>query len=120
MGSQLNAQTPERSPDISICFTHTLYRAVIKTRETGISSGYVHGKEEEKYSQTSPYGHLYNTDISLLWPVSLVPEMPNIRHSLPLKYGHLCKADNIGSVPLVSVLKRLDCRTKTEKKSLAV
>ena len=84
MGSQLNAQTPEKSPDIGICFTHTLYRAVIKRRGTGISPGYIHGKVEEKYSQTSRYGHLYNTDTSLLQIVPLVPEMPKIRHSLPL------------------------------------
>ena len=103
-----------------LCFTHTLYRAVIKRWEPGISTGYIHGKVEEKYSQTSRYGHLYNTDTSLLQIVPLVPEMPKMRHSLPLKEGHLCKADNIGSVLLVSVLKRFDCRTKTEKKSLAV
>ena len=84
MGSQVNAQTPERSPDIGICFTHTLYRTVIKRRETGISPGYIHGKVEEKYSQTSRYGHLYNTDTSLLRTVPLVPEMPKIGHSLPL------------------------------------
>ena len=37
-----------------------------------------------KYSLTSPYGHLYNTDTSLLRTVPLVPEMPKIIHSLPL------------------------------------
>ena len=31
-----------------------------------------------------PYGHLYNTDTSLLRTVHLVPEMPKIIHSLPL------------------------------------
>ena len=36
------------------------------------------------YSLTSPYGHLYNTDTSLLQTVRLVPEMPKILHSLPL------------------------------------
>ena len=65
MGSQVNAQTPERSPDIGICFTHTLYRAVIKRWGTGISPGYIHGKVEEKCSQTSRYGHLFVTDSSI-------------------------------------------------------
>ena len=37
-----------------------------------------------KYSLTSPYGHLYNTDTSLLRTVWLVPEMPKIIHCLPL------------------------------------
>ena len=46
-----------------------------------------------KCSLTSPYGHLYNTDTSLLWTVHLVPEMPKIIHSLTLWYRHLCKAD---------------------------
>ena len=37
-----------------------------------------------KYSLTSPYRHLYNTDTSLLRTVRLVLEMPSIIHSLPL------------------------------------
>ena len=36
------------------------------------------------YCQTSPFGHLYNTDTSLLRTVRFVPEMPKIIHSLPL------------------------------------
>ena len=36
------------------------------------------------YSLTSPYGHPYNTDTSLLRTVCLVPEMPKIIHFLPL------------------------------------
>ena len=84
MGSQQNALTPDRSPDIGICFTHTLYRAVIKRWGTEISPGNIHGKEEKKFSQTSRYGHLYNTDTSLLRTVPLVPEIPKIVHSLPL------------------------------------
>ena len=36
------------------------------------------------YSLTSPYGHLYNTDTSLLRTVRLVSEMPKIIHFLPL------------------------------------
>ena len=47
-GSQLNAQTPDRSPDIGICFTHTLYGAVIKRWGTGISPGYIHGKVQSE------------------------------------------------------------------------
>ena len=35
-------------------------------------------------SLTSPYGHLYNMDTSLLWAVCLVSEKPKIIHSLPL------------------------------------
>ena len=34
------------------------------------------------------------TDTSLLRTIHLIPEMPKIIHSLPLSYGHLCKADN--------------------------
>ena len=41
-------------------------------------------KNKSKYSLTSPYGHLYNTDTSLLRTVWLVPEMPKIIHCLPL------------------------------------
>ena len=37
-----------------------------------------------EYSLTSPYGHLYNADTSLLRTVRLVPELPKIIHSLPL------------------------------------
>ena len=36
------------------------------------------------YSLNSPFGHLYNTDTSLLRTVRLVPEMPKMIHSLPL------------------------------------
>ena len=36
------------------------------------------------YSLTSPYRHLNNTDTSLLRTVRLVPEKPEIIHSLPL------------------------------------
>ena len=36
------------------------------------------------YSLTSPYGHLCNTDTSLLRTVQLVPKMPKIIHSLAL------------------------------------
>ena len=36
------------------------------------------------YSRTSPYGHLYNTDTSLLRTVSLVPKRPNSIQTLPL------------------------------------
>ena len=38
----------------------------------------------KRYSLTSPYGHLHNTDTSLLRTVRLVPEMTKIIHSLPL------------------------------------
>ena len=42
------------------------------------------------YSRTSRYGHLYNTNTSLLRTVRLVPEMPKILHSLPpVSYTHL-------------------------------
>ena len=42
--------------------------------------------QETKYGLTSPYGHLYNTDTSV--------------------------KRTLGSVPLVSVLKRFDCNQK--------
>ena len=48
-----------------------------------------------RYSLISPYGHLYNTDTSLLRTVRLVLEMPKIIHSLPLLNGHLCKLDTL-------------------------
>ena len=44
MGSQQNALTPDRSPDIGICFTHTLYRAVIKRRRSGFPPATFIGK----------------------------------------------------------------------------
>ena len=40
--------------------------------------------DKSNYSLTSPNGHLYNTDTSLLRTVRLVPEMPKLIHSLPL------------------------------------
>ena len=60
------------------------------------------------YSLTSPYGHLYNMDTSLLWTVCLIVEMPKIIHSLPLLIWTPVK-QTLCSVPLVSVLKRFDC-----------
>ena len=59
------------------------------------------------YSLTSPYAHLYNTDTSLSWTVCLVPEMPKIIHSLPYNIDNSVKR-TLGSIPLVSVLKRFD------------
>ena len=56
------------------------------------------------YSLTSPYGHLYNTDTSLLRTVRLVPECQKSYTSVKR---------TLGSVPLVSVLKRFDCTTTT-------
>ena len=50
-------------------------------------------KKSNWYSLTSPCGHLYNTDTSLLRTVCLIPEMPKLIPSLPLQYGELCKAD---------------------------
>ena len=46
-----------------------------------------------QYSLTSPYGHLYNTDTSLLRTVRLVPEKP--KSYIPYFYNtrHLYKAD---------------------------
>ena len=60
------------------------------------------------YSLTSPYGHLYNTDTSLSWTVHLVPEMPKIIHPYPYNMDTSAKR-TLGSVPLVSILKRFDC-----------
>ena len=60
------------------------------------------------YSLTSPYGHLYNTDTSLLWTVNLVPEMPKIIHPYPYNTDTSAKR-TLDSVPLVSILKRFDC-----------
>ena len=67
--------------------------------------------QNNRYSQTSRYGHLYKTDTSLLRTVCLVPEMPKISY-----IAYLYNTDTsvkrtlvIGSVPLVSVLIRIDC-----------
>ena len=67
--------------------------------------------QNNRYSQTSRNGHLYKTDTSLLRTVRLVPEMPKISY-----IAYLYNTDTsvkrtlvIGSVPLVSVLIRIDC-----------
>ena len=60
------------------------------------------------YSLTSPYRHLYNTDTSLLWTVCLVPEKP--KSYIPYLYNtDTSVKQTLGSVPLVSILKRFDC-----------
>ena len=60
------------------------------------------------YSLTSPYGHLYNTDTSLLRTVVLVPEIR--KPYIPYLYNTDTSVKRtLGSVPLVSVLKRFDC-----------
>ena len=53
-----------------------------------------------KYSGTSPYGHLFNTDTSLIRTVHLVPERPKTDTSI---------MRTLIPVPLVSVIKRFDC-----------
>ena len=67
--------------------------------------------QNNRYSQTSRYGHLYNTGTSLLRAVRLVPEMPKISY-IPYLYNTDTSVKRtlvIGSVPLVSVLIRIDC-----------
>ena len=54
------------------------------------------------YSLTSPYGHLSITDSSF------EPEMPKIIH--PYLYNTDTSVERtLGSIPLMSVLKRFDC-----------
>ena len=55
-------------------------------------------------------------DTSLLWTVHLVPEMPKIIHSLNLYNKDYSVKWTLGSVPLVSVLKRFDSHTDTSVK----
>ena len=65
-----------------------------------------------RYSLTSPYGYLYKTDTSLLRTVRLALEMPEIIHSLLYKTDTSVNR-TLGSVPLVSVLKRFDFMLKS-------
>ena len=61
------------------------------------------------HSLTSPCGHLYNTDISLLRTVRLVPEKCQ-KSYIPYLYNTDTSVKRtLGSVLLVSVLKRFDC-----------
>ena len=67
--------------------------------------------QNNRYSQTSRYRHLYKTDTSLLRTVCLVPEMPKISY-IAFLYNTDTSVKRtlvIGSVPLVSVLIRIDC-----------
>ena len=64
--------------------------------------------QNNRYSQTSRYGHLYNTDTSLLRTVRLVPEMPKISYIAYLYNTDTSVKWTLGSVPLVSVLIRID------------
>ena len=72
-------------------------------------------KWTQLYSLTSPYGHLYhksvyNTDISLQRTVRLVPEMSKIILYISFLYNTDTSVKRtLGSVLLVSVLKRFDC-----------
>ena len=55
-------------------------------------------------------------DTSILRAVCLVPEVPKIIHSLQYLYNMDTSARwTLGSVPLVSVLKRFDCIWKATK-----
>ena len=65
--------------------------------------------QKNRYSQTSRYGHLYNIDTSLLRTVRLVPEMPKISYIAYLYNTDTSVKSTLGSVPLVSVLIRIDC-----------
>ena len=67
--------------------------------------------QNNRYSETSRYRHLYKTDTSLLRTVCLVPEMPKISY-IAFLYNTDTSVKRtlvIGSVPLVSVLIRIDC-----------
>ena len=65
--------------------------------------------QNNRYSQTSRYGHLYNIDTSLLRTVRLVLEMPKISCIAYLYNTDTSVKSTLGSVPLVSVLIRIDC-----------
>ena len=65
--------------------------------------------QNHRYSQTSRYGHLYNTDTSVIRTVRLVPEMPKISYTAYLYNTDTSVKWTLGSVPLVSVLIRIDC-----------
>ena len=63
--------------------------------------------QNNRYSQTSRYRHLYKTDTPLLRTVCLVPEMPKIWYITDTSVKRTLV---IGSVPLVSGLTwRIDC-----------
>ena len=77
----------------------------------------MHGRalSKTRYSLTSPCGHLYNMDTSLLQTVRLVQKSQ--KSHIPYLYNKDTSVKwTLGSVPLVSVLKRFDC-TKQEKEN---
>ena len=57
---------------------------LIKTTDEHVPKPFFKVIRKSLYNLTSPYGHRYNMDTSLLRIVRLVPEMPKIIHSLPL------------------------------------
>ena len=64
------------------------------------------------YSLTSPYGHLYNTDTSLLRTKCLASQKYQ-KSYIPYLYNTDTSVKRtLNSVPLVSVLKRFDCNSK--------
>ena len=67
----------------SPCFD-LLIHWLIKTTDEHVPKPFFKVIRKSLHSLTSPYGHHYNTDTSLLRIVRLVPEMPIIIHSLPL------------------------------------
>ena len=85
--------------------------------KTQMSKQLIHGRalSKTRYSLTSPCGHLYNMDTSLLQTVRLVQKSQ--KSHIPYLYNKDTSVKwTLGSVPLVSVLKRFDC-TKQEKEN---
>ena len=67
----------------------------------------------KRYSLTSPYGHLYNTDTSLIYYGQFVWSQKSQKSCIPYLYNTDTSVKRtLGSVPLVSVLKRFDCIPK--------
>ena len=98
-GPQVGEATCGGSPQLSCKCDHIKMRDYIGRRVTRpkrvtspIWGTEPPGKQALSFYSCTVYPLL--TDTSLLRTVHLVPEMPNIIYTLPLSYGHLCKADN--------------------------
>ena len=63
----------------------------------------------KRYSLTSPYGHLYNMDTSLIYYGQFVWSQKSQKSCIPYLYNTDTSVKRtLGSAPLVSVLKRFD------------
>ena len=92
-GPQVGEATSGGLPHLSCERNHIKMRDYMDRRVTSpIWCTQPPGKQALSFYPCTVYPLL--TETSLLRTVHLVPEMPNIIYTLPLSYGHLCKADN--------------------------